>query len=267
MASSVTPAMEGRALEHELAKDCRFDGRAVRMKIKGHFKWVKSRDAAIARSTMKPLAIQFTSSLEEHNFQVLKADCPAKSRDKGAQPKSVDLVLRERGSEQMVICEVKWSRKGAQQALLAAASDVEELKQLIAGTCPTWLTKSGRLGRELEQPCKVAAFGLGPTTWRCNFEDKCFGGALGQVPEEKKRARGDEESARDPVKRAASRALAEAKRKGRRSRRQAVKRRPSGASNWAANRCCGCAYKERVYIILYNIVLCMFYNILTSASD
>jgi hypothetical protein len=237
--------LEGRALEHELSGDRRYGGRAVRMKTKHGFQWDKSRAAAIARSTMKPLAKQFTSSLEQHDFRVLKADCPAKcAGNKKAKPISVDLVLREQSSGQMTICETKWSRDGAQRALMKAESEMGKLRSLIAGSRPTWLTKDGRLDGELELPCKLAAFGLGPTDWRCNFEGRSFGGALGQAPVKRKRARGDEESARDPEKRAASRALAEAKRKGQRSRRQSVKRRPSGASNWAPNRCAGCAYKD-----------------------
>ena len=131
------------------------------------------------------------------------------------------------------------SRDGAQKALQKAEQDAKKLHGLLAGKSPKWVC-GGRLGRDLPS-CKVAALGVGFTSWKCNIGARLREGKLSDEPVVRKRASGSDRN-RDPAKRAASRAAAEAKRKGVRKRPQSLKRRPSG--KWHDYQCSGCAYKD-----------------------
>jgi len=133
------------------------------------------------------------------------------------------------------------SRGGAQKALQKAEKDVSKLHGLLAGRSPKWVCGE-RLGRALPT-CQVAAVGVGFTSWKCSIGASLREGKLSDELVVRKRASGSDRN-RDPAKRAASRAAAEAKRNGIRKRLQTLKRRPSGRpGKWRDYQCCGCAYK------------------------
>ena len=100
--------LEGRALEHELAKDTRYGGRAVRMKGPGGFYWNTSQAAACARATMKPLAKKLVAGLCQQGLTLTKADVQARCPN---SPKTIaiDAVLMDNASNRMILAEVKWS--------------------------------------------------------------------------------------------------------------------------------------------------------------
>lgn len=194
---------------------------------------------------MRLVAQQFLDGVAEHGLRLVKADCQARCSGKDTPTTAIDAAFEQDESDELVLSELKWSQSGAQTALDKAEADLEKLRLLLAGPKPKWLLKGGGLGRPLPLPCQLAAFGLGPTTWKCRWQGALLQGSLGTAPPRSKRRSGGE-TGRDPGKRAISRARVEAKRAGKRKRSQPqrVMHRPSGAPNWPKHSCAGCAYKQ-----------------------
>ena len=99
--------LEGRALEHELAKDTRHGGRAVRMQGVGGFYWNTWKAASAARATMKPVAQKLVAGLLQQGLKVTQADVQARCPN-SSKTVAVDVVLIEQETNRMILAEVKW---------------------------------------------------------------------------------------------------------------------------------------------------------------
>ena len=117
--------LEGRALEHELAKQ---RGLAIRMfdGVANEWVLVQGAEAREIRLEMRARAKELTAALAAEGLLVQAADRPVVV---GGVRKSVDLRVWSTADGAEALVEVKWSRGLLSQALLKAEESLPWLKQ------------------------------------------------------------------------------------------------------------------------------------------
>ena len=155
--------LEGRALEHELAKQ---GGLRIRMKTDaGVWVWVCDAEAASIRRAMRGRVADLLKSLQEFGFHRRRADCSltfiaaAGVRD----TKSVDLVLWDAHRRQEVLVEVKWSSRSMALALLSAERSFSWMRLACRGG--RWSSN-----RSLVKAALIGALAVSRTKWELRLE-------------------------------------------------------------------------------------------------
>ena len=149
------PRLEGRAVEHALAKQ---SGSHIRMKSDLSGKWVVVRGAEAAgiRAYIDGRITTVLSELAAKGLHLSGGESPVKLPD--GQLRSVDMRSWYGPWAQKVLAEVKWSRGALPQALAKARCSLGWLKD--AAKAGTWASSRKKVTADI-----VGAFAIGPKRW------------------------------------------------------------------------------------------------------
>ena len=155
--------LEGRALEHELAKQ---GGLRIRMKTGGGV-WVLVCDAEAARirRAMRCRVADLLKSLRECGFHRRRADCSLSfvAATGIKDTKSVDLILWDSSRQQEGLVEVKWTSGYMSAALRSAARSLPWMRLACHGG--RWSSN-----RSLVKAGLVGALAVSQTKWEFRLE-------------------------------------------------------------------------------------------------
>ena len=163
--------LEGRALEHEFAKQT---GYGIHMcSFEGAWTWVRGGQAREIRKHMRSKVTELQPELEMQGLFVQAADCRVRVDDENH---SLDLRVYIPEKQTDALFEMKWTRQSLDVSLAQARQSYKWMRK--ACQRGRWVLRTGKVDKPI-QASAVGAIAVGPKGWKA--EAKCWQGSWSHV--------------------------------------------------------------------------------------